>query len=101
MIKSFADVLTEKIFKGESLSSRELRTLGNLRIGKVYERLNALDHFNERDLMMASSYHYHTLNNGRYSIDANARNLPWRITFQWENDEMTNVELVKIEDTHK
>jgi plasmid maintenance system killer protein len=36
----------------------------------------------------------------RYSIDAEARNSKWRITFSWENEEMKDVELVKIEDTH-
>ena len=36
----------------------------------------------------------------RHSIDADSRKSQWRITFQWENSQMKNVQLVKIEDTH-
>jgi len=36
----------------------------------------------------------------RYSIDADSRKSLWRITFEWEDDEMKDVLLVKIEDTH-
>jgi plasmid maintenance system killer protein len=51
--------------------------------------------------MQHGGSHYHRLSGSvRFSIDADARNSPWRITFQWENEEMTDVELVKVEDTH-
>lgn len=50
---------------------------------------------------MLQALHYHKLHGeGRYSIDANSRNTKWRITFAWANEELTDVELVEIEDTH-
>jgi len=36
----------------------------------------------------------------RHSIDANSRRSKWRITFAWKNEQLSDVELVKIEDTH-
>ena len=51
--------------------------------------------------MLIPLIHYHKLKGtAKYSIDANSHKSPWRITFQWENAELTNVELVRIEDTH-
>ena len=101
MIKSFSNTFTEKIFNGESLTKRERKNVGALNLIKAAERLALLDASSEKDLMLAVSAHYHRLSGtDRYSIDADARNSPWRITFQWESEEMFNVELVKIEDTH-
>jgi plasmid maintenance system killer protein len=101
MIKSFADSLTEKIFRGENLTRKEAKLLGDIRIDKAQERLVVLHHSSEKDLLTLHSLHYHKLHgNMRYSIDANARNSKWRITFVWANQELTDVSLVKIEDTH-
>jgi len=56
---------------------------------------------NEKRLMMAKHLHYHSLHgDARYSIDADSRRSPWRITFLWDGDEMADVLFVKIEDTH-
>ena len=55
----------------------------------------------EKDLLTLHSLHYHKLHGtGRYSIDANSRNSKWRITFAWVDQALTDVSLVKIEDTH-
>lgn len=55
----------------------------------------------EKDLLTLHSLHYHKLHGtGRYSIDANSRNSKWRITFAWADQALTDVSLVKIEDTH-
>ena len=68
---------------------------------KAYERLNTLDEADEKFLLLSPQLHYHRLQGtGRFSIDADSRRSPWRITFAWENDELKNVELVRIEDTH-
>jgi hypothetical protein len=54
-----------------------------------------------KDLLTLHSLHYHKLHGTkRYSIDANARASKWRITFAWTNQELTDVSLVKVEDTH-
>lgn len=54
-----------------------------------------------KDLLTLHSLHYHKLHGtGRYSIDANSRNSKWRITFAWADQALTDVSLVKIEDTH-
>lgn len=100
MIKSFSDNLTEKIFYQHELKRKEIRSLGALNISKAAERLRLLNQMSEKDLLQAPSLKYHTLNNGRYSIDADSRKSKWRITFQWDDDEMINVSFVKIEDTH-
>lgn len=101
MIKSFADPLTEKIFRGEDLTKKEVRQLGDIRIEKAQERLLILHHSTEKDLLTLRSLHYHKLHGtGRYSIDANSRNSKWRITFDWVDQEFTDVSLVQIEDTH-
>lgn len=101
MIKGFADPLTEKIFHGEDLTKKEARRLGDIRLDKAQERLVILHHSSEKDLLTLHSLHYHKLHGTmRFSIDANARNSKWRITFAWANQELTDVSLVKIEDTH-
>ncbi|MEI6674902.1 MAG: hypothetical protein WCO57_06970 [Verrucomicrobiota bacterium] len=101
MIRSFADPLTEKIFLGEALTKKETRYLGDIRLDKAQERLVILHHALEKDLLTLHSLHYHKLHGtGRYSIDANSRASKWRITFAWANSQLTDVSLVKIEDTH-
>lgn len=101
VIKSFADTVTEKLFLGEELSRKELNKLGNLNPVKAFERLATLNESDEKTLLLIPAFHYHKLKGtSRYSIDAESRNSPWRITFQWENGEMKNVEFVRIEDTH-
>lgn len=67
---------------------------------KAQERLAILNQATERDLLILQALHYHKLHGeNRYSIDANSRNSKWRITFIRANDELTDVELVEIEDT--
>jgi plasmid maintenance system killer protein len=101
MIKSFANTITEKLFNGLELTKKEARQLGDLRIDKAQERLLILHHSTERELVTLQSLHYHKLHgSGRYSIDANSRASKWRITFEWANQELNDVSLVKIEDTH-
>lgn len=101
MIKSFADTLTEKLFLGAEMSRKEINTIGTLNAVKAFERLAILNEADEKSLMLIPVLHYHKLKGTtKYSIDADSRKSPWRITFQWENAEMTNVELVRIEDTH-
>jgi len=100
VIRSFSDKPTEKIFGNEELTRKEIRAFGLLNIQKAYDRLQVLHFASERDLLASVSLHYHRLGKGRYSIDADSRKSPWRITFEWENKELTNVKLVKIEDTH-
>jgi len=102
MIKSFSGTLTEKIFNGETLTKKDRKSIGSLNVTKAQERLVLLHTADEKVLLTAPSLKYHSLKGkGLYSIDADARNSKWRITFCWENEEMKNVELVKIEDTHK
>ena len=101
MIKSFADALTEKVFLGEDLTRKEARLLDDIRLSKAQERLVVLHHSTEKDLMKFHALHYHSLRGTRrYSIDADSRTSKWRITFAWANRELTDVSLVKIEDTH-
>lgn len=101
MIKSFADTVTEKLFLGSEMSRRELNKLGTLNPVKAFERLAILNEADEKALLLIPALHYHKLKGtSKYSIDADSRKSPWPITFQWENAEMTNVELVRIEDTH-
>jgi plasmid maintenance system killer protein len=65
-------------------------------------RLQILNAATEKDLLIHHSLQYHALKGTkRYSIDANSRNSKWRITFTWSEDTLADVELVKIEDTHK
>ena len=101
MIRSFADATTEKLFLGEELSRKESKKLGSLNPVRAFERLAILNEADEKSLLRIPSLHYHKLKGtSKYSIDADSRKSPWRITFQWENSEMKNVELVRIEDTH-
>ena len=101
VIKSFADTLTEKLFLGSELSRKELNKLGSLNPVKAFERLAILNEADEKTLMLLPALHYHKLKGtSKYSIDADSRKSPWRITFQWENAELKDIELVRIEDTH-
>lgn len=101
VIKSFADTVTEKLFLGSDLSRKELNQLGTLNPVKAFERLAILNEADEKTLLLIPALHYHKLKGtSKYSIDADSRKSPWRITFQWENAEMKNVELVRIQDIH-
>jgi plasmid maintenance system killer protein len=101
VIQSFADVTTEKLFFGEELNRKEINKLGSLNPVKAFERLAILNEADEKALLLMPFLHYHKLKgSARYSIDADSRKSPWRITFQWENSQMKNVQLVRIEDTH-
>ena len=101
VIRSFADTTTEKLFQGEPLNRKELKKFGTLNSIKAFERLAVLHESDEKSLLLLPVIHYHRLKGtSKYSIDADSRKSPWRITFQWENSEMKNVELVRIEDTH-
>lgn len=101
MILSFADETTAKIFRGDTLTRKEERALGDLRIKKAYERLLLLNAATEKDLLLYPALHYHSLQGtDRYSIDADSRNSKWRITFVWTDQALIDVSLVTIEDTH-
>lgn len=102
MIKSFADAFTEKVFLAKPVTKKERKLYGGLDFPKTKRKLEMLAVATERDLILVPSMRYHKLQGtDRYSIDAFARNSPWRITFAWEDEELTDVKLVKIEDTHK
>ena len=101
MITSFADSATETLFLGGELSRKDHNRLGGLNPVKAFERLAILHQADEKTLLLMPALHYHKLKGtSRYSIDADSRKSPWRITFEWENSEMKDVSLVKIEDTH-
>jgi plasmid maintenance system killer protein len=101
VILSFADKTTEKIYLGEPLSRKEASKLGALNTLKAFERLAILHAADEKTLMLIPALHYHKLKGtSRFSIDADSRKSPWRISFRWENDQMKDVSLVRIEDTH-
>lgn len=101
MIRGFADATTEKLFLGEELSRKETNKLGTLNPVNAFERLAILNEADEKSLLRLPALHYHRLKGTpKYFIDADSRKSPWRITFQWENQEMKDVELVRIEDTH-
>ncbi|MBC8325927.1 MAG: hypothetical protein H8E27_09910 [Verrucomicrobia subdivision 3 bacterium] len=101
MIVSYLDSVTEKIFAGEDLSRKESKRFGDLDVDKAQERLAILNQASEQDLLTLPVLHYHALRGTkRYSIDANSRRSKWRITFAWKDDQLCDVELVKIEDPH-
>jgi plasmid maintenance system killer protein len=101
VIISFADSVTETLFLGRELSRKDRNKLGGLNPIKAFERLAILHQADEKALLLIPFIHYHKLKGTpKYSIDADSRKSPWRITFEWENSEMKNVTLVKIEDTH-
>ncbi|MCW1921561.1 hypothetical protein OKA05_03285 [Luteolibacter arcticus] len=101
MIRNFADATTETIFLGGELNRKEAKRLGTLDTTKAFERLAILNEADEKTLLLTPFLHYHRLKgSSRYSIDADSRRSPWRITFQWENSVMKDVQLVKIEDIH-
>ncbi len=102
MITSFDDETARKIFHGETLTRKEIRTLGSLNIPKAEARLQLLNQASEINLLSAASLHYHSLSGSvRYSIDADSRKSKWRITFIWEDEVRKDIQLVRIEDTHK
>ena len=101
VIQSFGDQITENIFLGNALSKKQRQSIGALNLKKAAERLAMLHTADEKSLMTAPFLHYHSLSGSdRYSIDADSRNSKWRITFRWEDEEMVDVEMVKIEDPH-
>ncbi len=101
VIKSFADTLTETLFLGGKLSRKESEKLGSLNAIKAYERLAMLNQADEKTLLLSPFLHYHKLKGSQcFSIDADSRKSPWRINFQWDNAELKDVQLVRIEDTH-
>ena len=101
MIKSFADHLTEKLFLGSEMTRKEANKLGTLDPIKAFERIAILNEADQKSLLLIPALHYHKLKGtSKYSIDADSRKSPWRITFLWENAEMKNVELVRIEDPY-
>ena len=101
MITSFADSATETLFLGGELRRKDRNAFGSLNPVKAFERLAILHQADEKTLLLMPALHYHKLKGtSRHSIDADSRKSPWRITFKWENSEMKDVTLVKIEDTH-
>lgn len=101
MIKSFLSGITEKVFYGAPLTKKERKSLGSLDLEKAKRKLEMLDSATEKDLLLIPSMKYHKLHGtNRYSVDADKRNSPWRITFSWENEDVKDVEWVMIEDTH-
>ena len=54
-----------------------------------------------KNLILYPALHYHSLNGtNRCSINADARNSKWRITFDWADQALTEVSLFALEDTH-
>jgi len=102
MIKSFSCKITEKLFNGEALRRKEINELGSCDLERVIIVLTRLNQMNEHDLITAISYHYHKIQGGNfYSIDTK-RNSKWRILFQWDNEELTDVKLVRLTtETHR
>jgi len=101
MIESFSNSATQKIFSGENLTKKERKSVGALNIEMAQRNLQILDLASEKDLLLSPALHYRRLQGSdRFSIDADARNSPWRITFKWTNEQLIDVELVHIEDTH-
>ena len=101
VIKSYADKLAEKILKGEKLSRKEVKALGDLDLDKAQQRLAIFDQSTEKDLLTAQALHYHKLKGSSfYSIDADSRKSRWRIVFAWADETLTDVSLVQIGDTH-
>jgi plasmid maintenance system killer protein len=77
VIKSFGDQLTEKIFSGEKLTTKERKQIGALKVEKAETRLDQLDTAEEKDLLRAPHLFYHHLKGThRYSIDADSRKSP-------------------------
>lgn len=101
MIISFADQVTKKIFERGPLTRKEQNKLGGLNFEKAAERLDILNVADERNLLLTSYLKYHKIGGNRYSIDADSRKSKWRITFFWKDEQLQDVEFVKIEDTHR
>jgi plasmid maintenance system killer protein len=82
-------------------TSRISKKFGERIYDKPPKQAAILNEANEKSLLLIPALHYHKLKGTtKYSIDADSRKSPWRITFHWEDSEMENVELVRIEDTH-
>jgi plasmid maintenance system killer protein len=89
------------LFRGEALTRKEVKKFGQLNFGKARTRLITLDEATEKRLILLKNLYYHSLAGTKhYSIDADSRKSPWRITFTWSDEGMENVEMVKIENTH-
>ena len=66
--------------------------LGTFNPVKAFELLAILNEADEKSPLLNPALHYHKFQGAsKYSIDADSRKSPWRITFQWENLEMKNV----------
>lgn len=82
-------------------TSRISKKFGERTYDKYPKQATILNEANEISLLLIPTLHYHKLKGTtKYSTDADSRKSPWRITFHWEDSEMENVELVRIEDTH-
>jgi len=100
VIKSFQCKITEKLWHGEPLKRKDINKFGNLNWECALETLETLNSANEKNLLTFQSLSYHSLHDGRYSVDVKARG-NWRIIFNWDNEEKTDVCLVRISDeTH-
>jgi plasmid maintenance system killer protein len=99
--ESFGDDLAKAIFQGASLGKKLRKQAGDLDFKKAAKRLKVMDAADEKALLLTPGLNYHALiGTGRYRIDADARNSKWRITFAWAGEELVNVKLVRIENTH-
>lgn len=100
MIKSFKCKKTEKFWNGEALRRKEINSFGDLDWQQAFTNLEVLNLSSELDLQQNISLKYHSLSDGRYSIDVK-RNSTWRIIFKWIDEQKQDVELVRISDeTH-
>ena len=102
MILDFSCKITEKLFNGEALRRKEINSLGDCDLKKARQRLETLNLSTEQSLKSLISFKYHRLSGSDYySIDTK-RNSSWRIVFQWKNDEMIDVKLVRLtSETHR
>lgn len=104
MIMGFQCKVTEKLWKEERIRQKEKNSFGGLDWEKALENLTILDDSNEIELQNVSSLKYHSLNDGRYSVDVK-RNSKWRIIFKWieveEGEIRKDVQVVRISsETH-
>ncbi len=100
MIIGFANLVTKKIFERVPLTRKEQNKLGGLNFDKAAERLDILNAADEKNLLLTRYLKYHKIGGNRFSIDADSRRSKWRITFSWKDDQLQDVDFVKIEDTH-
>lgn len=97
MIRGFKCKTTQQLWEGEVISQRKRNKFGDLDWVKALENLNIINELNEKELMSIPSLRYHTLNDGRFSVDVRRRS-KWRIIFQWIDEERSDCELVRISD---